>query len=154
MAFPQIHSGEPSRPGHCVFARSYPSRIDRKQAIIDEIATEFTSRGWVGEEDLQWLYLCLDEVVVNAMLHGNEGDPDLMMSVSLYQDGDRWVLIVADQGDGFSTDVFTKMEDPQSLLLEHGRGIRIMCEWLDQIAYYRQGAVAVLSRRIPVSGAT
>lgn len=148
-----IHAGEPPRSGECVFARTWPSRIDRKQAVIDAIAGEITGRGWVGGDDLHWLELCLDEVVVNAMLHGNEGDPDLDIAVALYHDGDAWTLIVSDQGDGFSAEALPDADDPASLLLEHGRGIRIMREWLDGLAYWRNGASAVLTRRIaPPSG--
>jgi serine/threonine-protein kinase RsbW len=154
VAPPPIHAGEPPRSGTCVFARTYPSRIDRKQAIIDEVAAVLVERHWVTGEDLHWLNLCLDEVVVNAMLHGNEGDPDLDMGIALYEDGGRWVLIVTDQGEGFAADTLPDLDDPQSLLLEHGRGIRIMCEWLDELSYYRGGAAAVLIRRIAAPGAT
>lgn len=154
MPAPVIHPGEPPRPGRCVYARTYKSRIDRKQAIIDELTAEFTSRRWLDEEGQHWLLLCLDEVVVNAMLHGNEGDPDLDVSISLYEDAGRWVLIVADQGEGFTADALPDVDDPESLLLEHGRGIRIMGEWLDELAYYRHGAVAVLTRRIAAPGAS
>jgi len=152
MPLPPIFPGEPLRLERCVFSRTHKSRIDRKQAIIDELVAEFMTRRWITDEDQHWLQLCLDEVVVNAMLHGNEGDPDLDMVISLYQDGDRWVLMVADQGEGFTQQSLPDIDDPQSLLLEHGRGIRIMSEWLDGLAYYRHGAVAVLSRRIPDSG--
>ena len=153
MPVPTVHPGEPPRAGQCVFSRIYRSRIERKQVIIDELAAEFTARNWVGEQDQPWLSLCLDEVVVNAILHGNEADPDLELAVSLYQDGTRWVLIVADQGEGFTADSLPNIDDPQTLLLEHGRGIRIMSEWLDDLTFYRHGAVAMLSRRIPAGGA-
>lgn len=146
MAGLDIRPGEPPREGACLFARTYPSRVDRKQAVLDEIARELTSRGWIGPDDEHWLALCLDEVVVNAMLHGNEGDPDLDISVALYQHAGRWVLIVCDQGEGFSATALPDFDDPGSLLLEHGRGIRIMREWLDDLVYYRNGACAVLSR--------
>lgn len=152
MPIPVIHAGEPPPAGQCVFSRTYPSRIERKQAVIDEVAAELISRKWVDEQDQPWLSLCLDEVVVNAMLHGNEGDPDLEVAVSLYRDGARWVLTVADQGEGFTPDCVPDLDDPQTLLLEHGRGIRIMGEWLDDLAFYRHGAVAMLSRRIPAGG--
>jgi anti-sigma regulatory factor (Ser/Thr protein kinase) len=149
MATLPIHPGEPPRPGTCLFARAYPSRVDRKQVVLDEIARELLSRGWVLPEDEHWLALCLDEVVVNAMLHGNEGDPDLDITVALYHDPDRqrWVLLVSDLGDGFSAECLPDFDDPQSLLLEHGRGIRIMREWLDRLEYYRNGACALLARR-------
>ena len=153
MTMPVVHDGEPPRPGHCFFSCSYPSRIDRKQAFIDEVTAQFMVRSWISDGDRHWLQLCLDEVVVNAMLHGNQGDPDLKVEISLYQDGDHWLLIVSDEGEGFSLAELPDLEDPQSLLLEHGRGIRIMNEWLDRLAYYRHGASAVLSRRIAAPGA-
>lgn len=138
---------EPPRTGTCVFARRYPSRLDWKPAILDAIADEVGGRGWVLGEDLHWLHLCLDEVIVNAMLHGNEGDPELEIEVALYDDGDRWTLLIIDQGDGFELGNLPDLDDPETLLLEHGRGIRIMREWLDDLTYYRNGACALLSRR-------
>lgn len=154
MVAPAVHPGEPPRTGTCLFSNTYASRIDRKQAIIDEIAAQFEQHRLVPPEDLQWLHLCLDEVVVNAMLHGNEGDPDLLISVALYRDGGRWSLIVSDQGEGFDPGTVPDTDDPDTLLLEHGRGIRIMREWLDELAFYRHGATAVLIRRIAAPGAT
>ena len=50
-------------------------------------------------------------------------------------------------GAGFSAASVPDHEQPQSLMLEHGRGIRIMQEWLDELLYYRNGACAWLSRR-------
>jgi hypothetical protein len=32
-------------------------------------------------------------------------------------------------------------------MLEHGRGIRIMQEWLDELIYYHGGSFAWLARR-------
>ena len=81
------------------------------------------------------------------MLHGNEGDPALTIEVALQCDQARWALVVADQGTGFSAASVPDHEQPQNLMLEHRRGIRIMQEWLDELVYYRNGACAWLSRR-------
>ena len=68
-------------------------------------------------------------------------------------EGDRLVGYVTDRdivvrglAEGFSADALPDFDDPESLLLEHGRGIRIMREWLDDLIYYRGGACAVLTR--------
>jgi len=142
----QILPGEAPRSGTCVFALRQSSRIDRKQELLDRVAGELLGKGWVAEADRHWLYLCLDEVVVNAMLHGNAGDPLLEVEVALWAEADRWALLITDQGDGFALADLPDADDPASLLLEHGRGIRIMREWLDELAYYRGGASARLSR--------
>ena len=125
----------------------WPSRIDLKQQIMDELVDLLIGRGWVAEDDRAWLYLCFDEVVVNAMLHGNEGDPRLEVTLTVRADDQRWVVTVADQGEGFSESAIPDPAQPESLMLEHGRGIRIMQEWLDDLSYYRGGSVAWLARR-------
>lgn len=147
MSGPEVHPGEPPACGPVVFARSWPSRVDRKQDYLDELADALIGRGWVAAADREWLGLCLDEVLVNAMLHGNEGDPRLPIEVALHDAGAQWVLLVADRGEGFRPGDVPDIEDPESLLLEHGRGIRIMGEWLDRLAYYRGGSTALLARR-------
>ena len=105
------------------------------------------NRGWVAEDDRAWLYLCFDEVVVNAMLHGNEGDPRLEIELTVRVDEFRWVVTVSDQGDGFVEAAIPDESQPESLLLEHGRGIRLMQEWLDELTYYHHGSLAWMSRR-------
>jgi serine/threonine-protein kinase RsbW len=142
-----IYAGDPPNQPHAVFERVWPSRIDLKQEIMDELVELLIGRSWVIEDDRAWLYLCFDEVVVNAMLHGNEGDPRLEVTITVRADDRRWVVTVADQGDGFRESDIPDPAQPESLMLEHGRGIRIMQEWLDDLSYYHGGSVAWLERR-------
>ncbi len=147
MSALRILPGEPPALARTVFAQRWPSRIDLKQGIIETLAEQLISRGWVAEGDRHWVYLCLDEALVNAMLHGNEGEPTLAVAVELQYDDHSWALVVADQGTGFTSASVPDHDQPQSLILEHGRGIRIMQEWLEQLIYYRNGACVWLSRR-------
>ena len=142
-----MRQGEWEPAGEVVFRRSWPSRLDAKQEAMDVIAQLMSDRGLVSDEDRSWLTLCLDEAVTNAMLHGNEGDPRLMIDVALAVDAKRWQLAISDQGAGFSMAVVPDPDDPASLLLEHGRGIRLMRAWLGSLTYWRKGATVVLSRR-------
>jgi serine/threonine-protein kinase RsbW len=148
MAKPlNIQPGEPPATPPVVYERTWPSRIDLKQEIMDQVVDLLISKGWVIEDDRAWLYLCFDEVIVNAMLHGNEGDPRLEVTLTVRADTQRWVFTVADQGEGFSETAIPDQTQPESLMLEHGRGIRIMQEWLDELTYYRGGSLAWLARR-------
>src|SRR4051812_418800 len=124
-----------------------PSRLDLKQEALDTIADTLIGRGLVLEDDRSWLVLCLDEALVNAMVHGNEGDPGLEVAVRVAADAGRWSITVSDQGGGFRAEQVPDTADPESLLLEHGRGIRLLSEWLDELTYYRGGATAFLARR-------
>ena len=129
------------------WTRSWSSRLDLKQEVIDTVQATLLERGQIVGEDIQWLVLCLDEAVTNAMLHGNEGDHTVPIELQMGSVGERWVVTVTDQGDGFSPAQIPDCEDPANLLLEHGRGIRLMLEWLDELVYYRGGACVWFARR-------
>jgi serine/threonine-protein kinase RsbW len=89
----------------------------------------------------------LDEVVVNAIIHGNDADPDLTVEAGLWIADGAWTFRIRDRGTGFRPDQVPDPGDPDSLLLEHGRGIRIMLDWLDELIYYHGGSTAHLRRR-------
>jgi serine/threonine-protein kinase RsbW len=143
----RILADEPPPCGRVLLSHQWPSRLDLKQEALDLTAATLFANDLVGEDDRQWLYLCLDEALVNAMLHGNEGDPGTPVDVEVAADDERWYVTVSDRGTGFDRAQVPDAEDPDSLLLEHGRGIRIMSEWLDELTYYRGGATVRMARR-------
>jgi serine/threonine-protein kinase RsbW len=134
-------------PAAALLDRTWPSRVDLKHEPIDLITECLASAHAITEEDRPWLVLCLDEAIVNAMLHGNEGDPSLNVRIAVAVADGRWSVLVADQGHGFTHAAIPDPEDPSSLLLEHGRGIRIMNEWLDELTYFQGGSAVLMARR-------
>lgn len=148
-----MRKGEWQPSGEVLARWSWPSRLDAKQPAIDAVSGLLIGRGWVVEEDRSWLVLCLDEAVTNAMLHGNEGDPRLAVDVAVADDGRRWQVAVSDQGPGFPPSAVPDPDDPASLLLEHGRGIRLMKSWLNSLTYWRGGATVVMARKHTAPGA-
>jgi serine/threonine-protein kinase RsbW len=142
----RINAGEPRISGRLVWEQTRPSRLDLKVPLIDELLAIFRERHWVESDEEHWLTLCLDEVIVNGMLHGNEGDPQLPITLRLFDDGSRWRLLVEDQGEGFVPEDVPDPDDERSLMLEHGRGIVIMLQWLDELRYFRKGSCAMLVR--------
>lgn len=128
---------------------SVPSSIQRKQGLIDEITAVLRLNGLLGSDDEHWLALCLDEALVNAILHGNEADDTVPVQIMVGRTADRWLVRIDDQGEGFSINDVPDQDDSESLLLEHGRGIRLMREWLDELGYYRNGATIIMGRSVP-----
>lgn len=146
---PAIHIeiGEPTDAGRRVLQCSWPTRPDVREGILAEIGRTLTIPGWVSDQDHSWLRLCLDEALANAMYHGNEGDPRLSVEVAVFINAERWTVHIADQGVGFSAAVVPGHQRPEDLEREHGRGIRLMLEWLDQLTYWRGGRLIALSRQ-------
>ncbi len=153
MSVVTIRSGPPPASGVSLATATWPARLDRKQEMIDTCAGWLGERGWVGAEDADWLVMCLDEAFVNAIIHGDEGDPRLTVHAELRRDDATWVLLITDEGEGFAADQLPDPEDPGSLLLEHGRGVLMLLSWLDKLRYYRGGATAWLQRRIAAAPA-
>ena len=131
----------------CVlWERSIPSCIELKPEVLDTIMSFMRERGLIGEDDEHWLALCLDEALINAILHGNEGDETVQVRIQVGTEGGKWIVRIDDQGDGFTPDDVPDQDDSDSLLLEHGRGIHLMREWLDRLTYYRGGASVVMAK--------
>ena len=142
-----MHPGPAPEHGWLVHRAEHPSRADRRQELVDAYAERLQGLGWVAADEVNWLRLCLEEVFVNAMVHGNEGDPALPVTVSLRDDGAAWEMLVADRGDGFSASEVPDPEDAACLLYEHGRGILLMQGWLDAVSWYDSGATILMRRR-------
>lgn len=145
---PVVHPGVPPRLDEVWTTWSWPSRLDRKDEMVAAVEAELSRRCVFAEDDPLWLRLCMDEALVNAIVHGNESDPGVMVEVALGRSADCWVVRIDDQGAGFTPAEVPDHEDPDSLLLEHGRGIRLMLEWLDQLAFYRGGSCSWMARRL------
>jgi anti-sigma regulatory factor (Ser/Thr protein kinase) len=153
-SWPLPIAGAPAPELETVWERfSWPSRIDRKQEMLTAIEEVLFAHVQFDEGDRHWLRLCLDEALVNALIHGNEGDPAVPVAVLVGARAGRWVVRIDDQGGGFVADQVPDLEDPANLLLEHGRGIRLMQEWLDELRFHRNGATVWMARRMVAENA-
>lgn len=141
-----VLAGPPPEIPRVLWERTIPSRIQLKQEVIDAISQVMLAERLITGDDAHWLALCLDEALVNAILHGNEADETVPVRIQVGIAGDRWVVRIDDQGSGFDPGDVPDQDDSESLLLEHGRGIRLMREWLDALTYHRHGATIVMAR--------
>ncbi|MFM2089597.1 MAG: hypothetical protein RLZZ127_86 [Planctomycetota bacterium] len=143
----RILPGPPPLLGAPTWSRAWPARAEEAPQRAAEAAAAIMAAGPVAADDEPWLRLCMDEVVVNAIIHGNDADPDLEVRADLWIREGGWAFRIADRGTGFAPEQVPDPADPRSLLLEHGRGIRIMLDWLDELIYYHGGSTAHLARR-------
>ena len=80
--------------------------------------------------------MALREALSNAVIHGNELDPDKLVEVRCRCERGKGVwLIVKDHGNGFDP---TAIPDPlasQGLEAKHGRGIHLMKFAMDEVSF-------------------
>jgi serine/threonine-protein kinase RsbW len=89
--------------------------------------------------DVFGMRLALEEAIVNAIKHGNGMDPAKYVKVCCEIDAGRAVVVIEDEGTGFSP---TDVPDPtteENLEKPGGRGIMLMKAFMTNVEYNKKG---------------
>ena len=65
------------------------------------IVRECQWRGIEDEDQLSNISVCADELLTNALIHGNELDEDKKISIQLIFDAEKFTMSFEDEGPGF-----------------------------------------------------
>jgi serine/threonine-protein kinase RsbW len=107
--------------------------------LVDQL-TRFISRYRHG--DNFEIELATSEALANAIVHGNQEDPDKRVYLSCRCSTDGEVSItVEDEGQGFDVDEVPDPTTPDKRLGKGGRGIYLMKALMDEVCFERRGAV-------------
>jgi len=124
-----------------------PSKIQAISPLVDRLMRLIKGSQCVPGEEFD-VELALREALENAVVHGNQEDPDTQVHVRCRcQPGKEISIVVTDQGKGFD---FEKTvgngitTDPDS---EHGRGIQLMKAHMDDVHFERGGSEVHMRRR-------
>jgi serine/threonine-protein kinase RsbW len=92
--------------------------------------------------------LTVDELFLNAVIHGNKEDESKTVSIKVVLDAKQISITVADQGEGFDWMKVVNRNTPTDLENEGGRGIFLVRHYVDQISYNQTGnSVTVVINR-------
>jgi serine/threonine-protein kinase RsbW len=100
--------------------------------IGENIARALKHYGGDKEKLAYDLNLVLTEAVANAIRHANEGDPSKEVHIEITIADRQLVLRVYDHGQGFDIGQFAAPRHPME---EHGRGIYIIHNVMDEVVY-------------------
>jgi serine/threonine-protein kinase RsbW len=118
-----------------------PTHVDIVSTFVDQMM-RFISRFRVTEGDNFEIELALREALSNAIVHGNQEDPDKCVYVKCRCTEDGEVSItIEDEGRGFKTDSVPDPTSPDNRLRTHGRGIYLMRTSMDEVRFERNGSV-------------
>ena len=95
----------------------------------------------------QALEIALTEALANAVIHGNQENPNKTVVViwRCAMDGEVSIT-VRDEGEGFNSRSLPDPTDPKCLFLTHGRGIYLMQALMDEVCF-EEGGRAVRMRK-------
>ncbi len=99
-----------------------------------------------GKEDA--VELALREALANAIFHGCKNDPAKQVQCCVACDESRgMLLVVRDPGEGFDPAALPSPIAGQNVYSEHGRGIYLINQLMDEVRYTRGGTEIHMRKR-------
>ena len=121
-----------------LFTLQLPSEYDsiaQLETLIEKIADKYQ----VPDDTFANMMTCLNEAVINAIVHGNKLDPEKKVIINAEIDGRRIIWTVADEGEGFTPDYLPDPTSPENLESLTGRGVFIIKQLADQCVFNERG---------------
>jgi serine/threonine-protein kinase RsbW len=121
-----------------------PNAIEPVVEGVMEIVREM--RCAAGNEDA--IELALAEALANAVVHGAKSDPSKIIECDVACDEQRGMLIVVrDPGQGFDPNVIPSPVCGESIYSDHGRGIYLINELMDEVEFAKNGTEIRMIKR-------
>lgn len=95
------------------------------------------------------LKLVFNELLFNAIIHGNKKDSTKKVHVRAKMVGDRLVATIQDEGPGFNyRQILEYAKTETALFNEHGRGMMLVCSLTDNISFNETGNTIRFEKRL------
>lgn len=122
------------------FSAVIPSSVDEIQEPLLQAVAALTERHWVPRGREFYARLCLEEAIVNAIIHGNASDRSRSVRLEMTEDRDVCIIKVFDEGEGFSVD---EVPLPHADAVS-GRGICIIRHCMEDVQYDKEEKCLVM----------
>jgi anti-sigma regulatory factor (Ser/Thr protein kinase) len=130
-----------------IFRVVLPSRLDVRDGVIRDVLAVLSEGGCRLDPYVEWL--CLDELISNAIIHGNGEDPRKTVTVRAFRRRDRWGYEIADQGAGLDPETLdAHLRRPPQVTSPGGRGLALVFASGAEIRLLDGGRRVVVVRRI------
>jgi serine/threonine-protein kinase RsbW len=144
-----VRPGEPPEAaGRCIFDERFPAHPAEKSRVLEGlISVLHEEKGLLSDSDENRARLCLDEALVNAIMHGSRNDSSKTVLAQAFILPNAWSVRVTDEGDGFRDEDLPDPDAPENLLEESGRGVHLMRSIMSDVSYWLGGRMLVMTRR-------
>lgn len=107
--------------------------------LLENLIEEIADKHQIDDDVFANMMTCLNEVIINAIVHGNKLDPAKKVIVNAEVDSKRATWTITDEGDGFD---YVHLADPtaeENLEKLTGRGVFIVKHLADQCVFNAKG---------------
>jgi serine/threonine-protein kinase RsbW len=122
---------------------------DEVPALLDRIAAEM-ERFDYPKKDQFGVRLALEEAMVNAVKHGNRGDPSKEVRLRYHVNADFVLVEVEDEGAGFDPAQVPDPLAPENLERPSGRGLFLIRKYMSWMGHNERGnCITMCKHRSP-----
>ena len=107
--------------------------------LLENLIEEIADKHQIADDTFANMMTCLNEVVINAIIHGNKLDPAKKVNINAEVDAKRALWTITDEGEGFD---YVHLPDPtadENLEKLTGRGVFIVKHLADQCVFNAKG---------------
>lgn len=95
------------------------------------------------------VFLGICEAVNNAIVHGNQLNPEKKVFIKMNLSGNQFKIEVKDEGEGFSENDLTNPTIAENRRHEHGRGVYIIRQLAGGLIFEDKGRKVIIQFTIP-----
>ncbi|MBI4556174.1 MAG: ATP-binding protein [Candidatus Hydrogenedentes bacterium] len=117
-----------------VFESEFPSTLEDMADTLRRALEWLLDRRWIEKGEEFCARLCLEEALVNAVVHGNRGDQSRKVRLTVAEEGDCCRIAICDEGEGCCPEA-ARMPDAPA---QRGRGLCLIRHFMDQVTYNRE----------------
>ena len=133
--------------GRVTFELNLPSDESLIPALSHAVGLLLREFGHPQDDWLSTIPLVIDELMTNAMRHGNGGCRDKHVAVRVQIDAGQFRLTVTDEGRGFRREGVADPRRPDRLWRPGGRGIFLIEALMDTVDYRDEGRTVEVVKR-------
>jgi serine/threonine-protein kinase RsbW len=108
------------------------------EEFCQKLVADASEQGFC-EDDTFGIHLALEEAMINAVKHGNGGDPNKKLTVEYLVTQEIFDATITDQGSGFVPEDVPDPRDEENLHKMSGRGILLIRAYMDVAEYNKSG---------------
>ena len=114
-----------------LYQKEFESTIEAVGSAINGALAALVNHQWCTHDDSFCLRLCIEEALVNAVVHGNKNEEHRCVRVDIFDEGDSCRIRVRDEGEGFDPDSISMPPCDQM----GGRGVCLIKHYMDEVTF-------------------
>jgi anti-sigma regulatory factor (Ser/Thr protein kinase) len=132
---------------NCRINMTIPADPGAIPKVADGVIQMLTEKGW-PESEIMRVELALQEALANAIRHGCRSDATKQVQCIVTIDGANEItIVVRDPGTGFDHRALPHPLEPENLLKSSGRGVYLINELMDDVAFSDSGRQVEMRRK-------